>query len=104
MADLEGWEDFMKKLRQTIPAEVLASLLYPEERIAGLKPEERVAGLKPEERVAGLKPEERRAGLTPDETVLVLADEILRVLPESFIESLPAPVRDEVRRRLRSAH
>jgi hypothetical protein len=104
MADLEGWEDFMKKLRQTIPAEVLASLLYPEERIAGLKPEERVAGLKPEERVAGLKPEERRAGLTPDETVLVLADEILRILPEPFIESLPAPVRDEVRRRLRSAH
>ena len=113
MTDLEGWEDFMKKLRQTIPAKVLASLLYPEERVAGLKPEERVAGLKPEERVAGLKPEERvaglkpeerRAGLTPDETVLVLADEILRVLPEDFIEMLPADVRDEVRRRLRQKH
>jgi hypothetical protein len=113
MSDLEGWEDFMEKLREVAPPEFLVQLLKPEERVAGLKPEERVAGLKPEERVAGLKPEERvaglkpeerRAGLTPDETVLVLADEILRTLPEDFIDTLPAEVRNEIRRRLRPKH
>jgi hypothetical protein len=84
MSDLEGYEDYVEKIRKAVPPDVLASLLKPEERVAGLKPEERVAGLK------------------PDETVLLLADEFLRLLPDEFIQRLPQPVRDEIRRRLAS--
>jgi hypothetical protein len=84
MRELEGYEDYVEAIRKAVPPEILVDLLRPEER------------------VAGLKPEERRAGLAPDETVLVLADEILRLLPDEFIERLPEPIRAEVRRRLGS--
>jgi hypothetical protein len=109
MSQHEGYDDYIEKLRRVISPEVLARVfrpedrvagLKPEERVAGLKPEDRVAGLKPEERVAGLKPEERSSGLRPDETVLLLADEILRALPDDLLDRLEPGVRAEVRRRI----
>jgi hypothetical protein len=82
MSDLDGYEDYVEKIRQAVPLEVLTSAVTPEVR------------------VAGLTPEERAAGLAPDDTVLLLADELMRLLPEEFIQSLPKVIQSEVRRRL----
>jgi len=59
-----------------------------------------LAMLPPEKRLAGLRPDERLAGLPPAQTVLALADEILRVLPESYLATLPADIQATVRARL----
>ena len=54
----------------------------------------------PEERLAGLPPEARLAGLPAAQAVLALPDEILRVLPASYIATLPEDVQAVVRARL----
>ncbi len=57
-------------------------------------------GLTPEEKMMGLAPEQRLAGLPESEQVLAMSDALLRVLPESYIASLPADVQAKVRARL----
>ncbi|HRI69432.1 MAG TPA: hypothetical protein PK156_34610 [Polyangium sp.] len=47
-----------------------------------------------------LPPELRLAGLSPDQVVLTLPNEVLCGLSESYIATLPAHVREEIRRRL----
>jgi len=54
----------------------------------------------PQERLAGLAPQERLAGLTRDEMLLALPDDELRRLPDSYLDTFPASVREAVRKRL----
>jgi len=56
-----------------------------------------------EERLAGLAPEERLAGLTTEQLILALPVEVLRVLPEDYLRSLPGEVQEQVKKRLRGA-
>lgn len=74
--------------------EIMAKLL------AKLPPEQRMAGLAPEQRVAGLAPEQRMAGLTPEQQILALSDEVLRTLPDAFLDTLSAPTRATIRARI----
>ena len=80
--DLEGYKEFVAFM------------------LDGLTPEEKMMGLAPEQRLAGLAPEQRLAGLPESEQVLAMSDALLRVLPESYIASLPADVQAKVRARL----
>jgi hypothetical protein len=92
MQDMEGYDELMKKLLDSLP---------PEQRLAGLAPEQRLAGLAPEQRLAGLAPEQRLAGLDRDHEALALSVELLRLLPDDYFRSLPPEVEAELRRRLR---
>ena len=65
--------------------------------------EERLAGLAPEQRLAGLAPEQRLAGLPTEQLILALPVEVLRVLPEEYLRSLPGEVQEQVKKRLRGA-
>ncbi len=94
---------------QTLRSEVMGTQATPDlegykEFVAfmldGLTPEEKMMGLAPEQRLAGLTPEQRLAGLAESEQVLAMSDALLRVLPESYIASLPADVQAKVRARL----
>ena len=100
MQDLEGYNELMDKMLDTLPAEQVLSHYAPEQRLAGLPPEERLAGLPPEQRLAGLAPEERLAGLDRDHQALALPVEVLRLLPEEYLRSLSPEVEAEIRRRL----
>ncbi|AUX32378.1 uncharacterized protein SOCE836_045150 [Sorangium cellulosum] len=53
-----------------------------------------------ERRLAGLTLEERLAGLPPAYQLLALSDEVLRGFPDEYLRSLPAEVQDAIRRRI----
>jgi len=80
--------------------EELAASLSPEKRLAGLTPEQRLAGLAPEELAASLSPEKRLVGLAPEDQVFALSDEVLRGLPDTYLDSLPPATREAIRRRI----
>jgi hypothetical protein len=90
--DMEGYEELMEKLLDTLPAEKVLSHYASEQRLAGLPPEQRLAGLPPEQRLAGLD---------RDHQALALPVEVLRLLPETYLRSLSPEVESEIRRRLR---
>ncbi len=96
----EGFDSISDKFLDMFTPEERLSGLAPEQRLAGLAPEERLAGLAPEERLAGLAPQERLADLSLEQAVLALPPQLLRVLPEEYIDSLPDEVQREVRARL----
>jgi hypothetical protein len=100
MQDMEGYDELMAKLLDTLPPELVLSHYPAEQRLAGLPPEQRLAGLPPEQRLAGLSPEQRLAGLDRDHQALALPVEVLRLLPEAYLRSLSPEVQSEVRRRL----
>ena len=75
MQDMEGYDELMQKLLETLPAE---------------------------QRLAGLAPEQRLTGLDHDHLALALPVEVLRVLPEEYLASLSPDVQAELRRRLRA--
>ena len=83
MQELEGYDELMDKLLATMP------------------PEQVLAHYPPEQRLAGLAPEQRLAGIDRDHEVLAFSVEVLRVLPEAYLRSLPADVQEEIGRRLR---
>jgi hypothetical protein len=72
---MEGYDELMAMIRDSLTVEERLFGLTPEQRLAGLGPEERLAGLGPEERLAGLGPEERLAGLGPEERLAGLGPE-----------------------------
>ena len=87
MQDMEGYDELMKKFLDSLP------------------PEQRLAGLAPEQRLAGLAPEQRLAGLDHDHQALALPLDVLRLLPEEYLQSLSPEVQAELRRRLgRNGH
>ena len=81
LSELEGFEEALRALLHDLP------------------PEERLEGLNPEERMRGLAPEERMRGLSPEERLLTLPVEALRALAPEYVDSLPEPIRAEIRRR-----
>jgi hypothetical protein len=83
MQDMEGYDELMQKLLETLP------------------PEQRLAGLPAEEVLARYAPEQRLAGLDRDHQALALPVEVLRLLPEDYLRSLSTEVEAELRRRLR---
>jgi hypothetical protein len=99
--DMEGYEELMEKLLDSLPAEQVLSHYAPEQRLAGLPAEQRLAGLPAEQRLAGLSPEQRLAGLDRDHQALALPVEVLRLLPQEYLRSLSPEVESEIRRRLR---
>jgi hypothetical protein len=92
MQDMEGYQELMDKMLDTLPAEQV---------LAHYAPEQRLAGLDPEQRLAGLDPEQRLAGLDRDHQAFALPVEVLRLLPETYLRSLSPQVDAEIRRRLR---
>ncbi|WP_437330479.1 hypothetical protein [Sorangium sp. So ce381] len=85
--ELPGYEEMFQKLVEAMPVE------------------KRLAGLAPEQRLAGLAPEQRLAGLAPEQVILALPVEVLRMLSEEHLHSLPADVRETIKKRLRgTAH
>ncbi|MCC6558665.1 MAG: hypothetical protein IT372_37495 [Polyangiaceae bacterium] len=54
--------------------------------------------LTPEERLAGLRPDQRLAGIGPEEAMLAMPDEMLRRLPDELLAQIET-VRDALRRR-----
>jgi hypothetical protein len=85
--ELPGYEEMFQKLVEAMPVE------------------KRLAGLAPEQRLAGLAPEQRLAGLAPEQVILALPVEVLRMLSEEHLRSLPADVQETIKKRLRgTAH
>jgi hypothetical protein len=85
--EMEGYDELMIKLLDTLP------------------PEQVLSHYRPEQRLAGLAPEERLAGLDRDHQALALPVEVLRALSDEYLRSLSPEVQAELRRRLsRSDH
>ncbi|XYI03328.1 hypothetical protein ACMHYB_27620 [Sorangium sp. So ce1128] len=85
--ELPGSEEMFQKLVEAMPVE------------------KRLAGLAPEQRLAGLAPEQRLAGLAPEQVILALPVEVLRMLSEEHLHSLPVDVQETIKKRLRgTAH
>jgi hypothetical protein len=83
-------------------------LLTPEQRMQGLEGYDQAVQhflglLTPEQRLQGLAPAQRMQGLGPQEVVESLPIELLSVLPETYLASLPAEVQARVRARLARA-
>jgi len=74
--DMEGYDELMEKMLETLPPEQILSHYAPEQRLAGLD---------------------------RDHQALALPIEVLRLLPDQYIRSLSAEVQQEIRRRLRGA-
>jgi hypothetical protein len=100
MQEMEGYDELMQKLLDSLPPEQRLAGLPPEQVLAQYAPEQRLAGLPPEQRLAGLPPEQRLAGLDRDHQALALPLEVLRLLPEEYLRSLSPDVQAEIRRRL----
>jgi hypothetical protein len=64
---------------------------------------EQLAELTPEERLAGLAPEQVLGAFAPEQVVAALPLELLRVLPEDYLGTLPADVQETIRKRLQGA-
>jgi hypothetical protein len=101
--DIEELPGFVELFQKSI-VKYLAGLTL-EERLEELRPDQWLTFLTPEERLAGLTPEQRLAGLAPEQVVLALPVEMLRLLPEDYVRSLPAEVQAQIQKRLQgSAH
>ena len=92
MQDMEGYEELMDRLLDTLPTGRVLSHYAPEQVLSHYAPEQRLAGLPPEQRLAGLD---------RDHQALALPVEVLRMLPEQYLRSLSPDVEAEIRRRLR---
>ncbi|WP_438025783.1 hypothetical protein [Sorangium sp. So ce233] len=107
--DIPGFDEMFEKFLDSVPLEKFLARYTPEQRLAGLAPEQRLAGLAPEQRLAGLAPEQRLAGLAPEQRlagvpveqqILLLPDDVLRVLPESYVRTLAPDIQEAIRRRV----
>jgi hypothetical protein len=56
-----------------------------------------------EERLEGLAPEQLLARLTPEQVIPALPLDLLRVLPDEYVRSLPAEIQEQIQKRLREA-
>jgi hypothetical protein len=101
--ELPGFEELFQKTIEAMPLEQRLAGLAPEQVLGAFAPEQRLAGLAPEQRLAGLAPEQRLAGLAPEQLPLALPVEVLRLLPEEYLRSLPVEVQEQIRKRLQGA-
>lgn len=81
--DMEGYDELMQKMLDALPPEQVLSHYAPEQRLAGLPPEQRLAGL------------------DHDHQALALPNDVLRHLPEEYLQTLGADVQAEIRRRIK---
>jgi hypothetical protein len=96
--ELPGFEElFHKSIQKALER------MPVEERLAGLAPEQRLAGLAPEQVLGTFAPEQRLAGLATEQVILALPGEVLRMLSEEHIRSLPPDVQETIRKRLQGA-
>jgi hypothetical protein len=98
--EIEGYEEVLQKLLESLPLEERFIGLSPEERVTGLSPEERLRGLDPEQRVIGLDPEQRVIGLGPEQRLLLLPDEALRALSDDYLRTLSPATQARIRERI----
>jgi hypothetical protein len=103
LQDMEGYQELMDSLLDTLPAEQVLSHYAPEQVLSHYAPEQVLSHYAPEQRLAGLPPEQRLAGLDRDHQALALPIEVLRLLPEEYLRSLSPEVESEIRRRLRQS-
>jgi len=92
--ELPGYEEMFQKLVEAMPLE---------KRLAGLAPEQVLGAFAPEQVLGAFAPEQRLAGLPTEQLILALPVEVLRVLPEEYLRSLPGEVQEQVKKRLRGA-
>jgi hypothetical protein len=91
MQDMEGYDEVVQKFLST---------LSPEQRLAGM-PAEQVLSHYPAEQVLSHYPAEQRlVGLDREHEALALSIELLRLLPDEYLRSLPPEVQAAIRRRL----
>ena len=91
--DIENLPGFEELFQKTIEKTIAKTL-------DAMPPEQRLAGLAPEQRLAGLAPEQRLAGLDTAQVILALPVEVLRMLSEEHLRSLPPDVQETIRKRL----
>jgi hypothetical protein len=101
MQDMEGYDEVVQKFLSTLSPEQRVAGLAPEQVLSQYPAEQRLAGLPAEQRLAGLPAEQRLAGLDREHEALALSVELLRLLPDEYLRSLPPEVQAEIRRRLR---
>ncbi len=82
MNELEGYDEIIQQLLET------------------LAPEQRLAGLAPERVLAMYAPEQRLAGLAPDQVPLTFPDDVLRALSDDYLDKLPEATRAAIRKRI----
>lgn len=99
----ELFKKSIEKVIQKMPIEERLEGLAPEQRLAGLAPEQVLGVFAPEQRLAGLAPEQRLAGLATEEVLLALPVEVLRMLSEDHLRSLPADLQETIQKRLKGA-
>jgi hypothetical protein len=83
--ELPGFEELFQKTIEAMPIE------------------KRLAGLAPEEVLGAFAPQQRLAGLATEQLILALPVDVLRVLPEEYLRSLPGEVQEQIQKRLREA-
>lgn len=103
MEEMEGYDELMDRLLDTLPAEQVLSHYAPEQVLSHYAPEQRLAGLPAEQRLAGLPAEQRLAGLDRDHQALALPVEVLRQLSEEYLRSLSPEVEAELRARIKQS-
>ncbi len=72
--DMEGYDELMQKMLDALPPEQVLSHYAPEQRLAGLD---------------------------HDHQALALPNDVLRHLPEEYLQTLGADVQAEIRRRIK---
>jgi hypothetical protein len=95
----EKTPELVGEIAEALPAEQRLAGLAPEQRLAGLTPEEVLPRFAPEQRLAGLAPEQRLVDLG-DRAILAMPDHLLKMLPDEAFTTLPADVRDAIRKRI----
>jgi hypothetical protein len=101
--ELPGYEELFQKLVEAMPPEKRLAGLAPEQRLAGLTPEQVLGAFAPEQVLGAFAPEQRLAGLPPETLIPALPLEVLRVLPDEYLRSLPGDVQEQIQKRLREA-
>jgi len=96
----EGYGEVIQKLLGRLSPEERLRGIPLEVRLRGIPVEERLRGIPLEERLRGIPLEERLRGISREQVVLAMPDEILRVLSDDYIQSLPAQVQHAIRERL----
>ncbi len=117
LTEMEGYDEVVERFLASLTPEQRLAGLAPEQRLAGLAPEQVLPHFAPEQRLAGLAPEQvlprfapeqRLAGLAPeqrlvdlgDRAILAMPDHLLKMLPDEAFTTLPADVRDAIRKRI----
>jgi hypothetical protein len=96
---LKGHDDMVRKIAESIPAEIKLATLTIEERLAGIATAERLAGIATAERLAGVPMDEIARMLPEQQVILALPIDALRGLSREYIQTLPEDLQTKIRER-----